>query len=131
MLSTPSILLYAHPIKNTDIYLQSLVETIVLRENIIIARQMDQLIKILRQPINGVVAAIIFAENEHELHELIALQEQLQRIPFILILPDQEKDFVTKAHSLRPRYLAYADSDLSDVRDVFKRIIGKANNSWH
>ena len=45
MLSTPSILLYAHPIKNTDIYLQSLVETIVLRENIIIARQMDQLIK--------------------------------------------------------------------------------------
>ena len=131
MLVTPSILLYSHPIENTGIYLQSLVETVVLRENIIIARHMDQLVKILRQPLNGVVAAIIFAKNEKELHELVALQDQLQRIPFILILPDQEQKIVTKAHSLRPRYLAYADSDLSDVRDVFKRMVCKANSVWH
>ena len=131
MIVNPSILLYSHPIENSGIYLQSLVETIVLRENIIIARQMDQLIQILRQPLNGVVAAIIFAENENELQGLITLQDQLQRIPFILILPDQERDFITKAHSLRPRYLAYADSDLSDVRDVFKKIICKANSVWH
>lgn len=127
MLSVPSILLYSHPIENKNTQLQILVETIVLQENIIIARQMDQVAKILNQPLCGVVAAIIVAGSEKELHDLSILRDKLQRIPFILILPDQEKEMVTKAHSLRPRYLAYADGDLSDVRYVFKKIIGRVH----
>ncbi len=130
MFSVPSILLYSHPIQNHSTKLQTLVETIALKENIIIARRMDQVAKILNQPLNGVVAAIIVAGNEQELHDLSILQEKLQRIPFILILPGQEKEMVTKAHSLRPRYLAYADDDLSDVRYVFKKIIGRVNSEY-
>jgi hypothetical protein len=130
MLSVPSILLYSHPIQNNSTQLQILVETIVLRENIIIARQMDQVAKILNQPLNGVVAAIIVADNRQELQDLSILRDKLQRIPFILILPDQEKEMVTKAHSLRPRYLAYAGGDLSDVRYVFKKIISRVNSDY-
>jgi len=130
MLSVPSILLYSHPIQNNSAQLQTLVETIVLRENIIIARRMDQVAKILNQPLNGVVAAIIVAGDEQELHDLSIFRDKLQRIPFILILPGQEKEMVTKAHSLRPRYLAYADGDLSDVRYVFRKIISRVNSDY-
>jgi len=130
MLSVPSILLYSHPIHNASAQLQALIETIVLRENIIIARQMDQVTKILSQPLNGVVAAIIVAGSDQELHDLSILQDKLQRIPFILILPDQGKEMVTKAHSLRPRYLAYTGGDLSDVRYVFKKIIGRVHSDY-
>ena len=130
MLATPSILVYAHPVQHISTQLQAIAEAVVLRENIVVVRSMDQLIRILRQPFNGVVAAIILAETDEELRDLINHKELLLRIPFILILPDQEKDTITKGHALRPRYLTYADSDLSDVRDVFRRIVNKANIAW-
>jgi hypothetical protein len=130
MLSVPSILLYLHPVMNNHTNLQTLVETTAIQENIIISRRMDQVIKILNQPLSGIVAAIIVAGDEQDLHDLSSLSDKLQRIPFILILPDQEKEMVTKAHSLRPRYLAYAGGDLSDIRYVFKKIIGKINRDY-
>lgn len=130
MLTVPSILLYSQPMQNNGAKLQTLVETIALNENIIIARRMDQVAKILNQPLNGVVAAIIVAGNEQELHDLSLLHDKLQRIPFILVLPDQEKKMLTKAHSLRPRYLAYTGGDFSDIRYVFRKIIGRVNNDY-
>ncbi|MFO7558745.1 MAG: hypothetical protein R6X10_07930 [Desulfobacterales bacterium] len=130
MLSVSSILLYSHPIHSGGTHLQRLVEEVVLRENIIIARQMDQVARILNHPLNSIVAAIIVADNEQELQALSILRDKLQRIPFILILPNQEKKMVTQAHSLRPRYLAYADGDLSDVRYVFKKIIGRVYRDY-
>jgi hypothetical protein len=130
MFSTPSILLYAHPVQSSSTQLQTLVETIVLRENIIIARQIDQVAKVLNHPLNSIVAAIIVAANEQELQDLSVLCDKLKRIPFILILPDQKKEMVTKAHALRPRYLAYEGGDLSDVRYVFKKIISRIQENY-
>ncbi len=88
---------------------------------------MDQLIRILRQPLNGVVAAVLLAGTQNELLDFMPVRDLLLRIPSILILPDHETETITKGHSLRPRYLTYADGDLSDVGDVFRKIVYKAN----
>ncbi len=131
MLVTPSILLYSNPAHNTGLKLKSMVESIVLKENMTIVQDMEQLNCILRQPLNGIVAAIILADSEKELLNLISHKDLLLRIPVILILPNQKKATITKGHTLRPRYMTYSDSNLADVRDVFKKIVGRANTAWH
>jgi len=124
---TPNILLYSQPIHSKSLRLQAIIGGIALRENIIVAQNMDQLIRILRQPLNGVVAAVLLAGTQHELLDLMPVRDLLLRIPSILILPDHETETITKGHSLRPRYLTYSDGDLSDVGDVFRKIVYKAN----
>ncbi len=131
MSATPSILLYFDPAHKTGLKLKSMVETIVLKEYITIVQDLEQLICILRQPLNGIATAIILAGSEKELLDLITFRDLLLRIPVILILPNQKKETITKGHTLRPRYLTYTDSNLSDVRDVFKKIVGKAFTAWH
>ncbi len=131
MIGTPSILLYLNPRHNTDLQLKSMVETVVLKENITIVGNMDQLLHILRQPLNGIIAAIIHAGSEQELMDLTSFKDLLIRIPLILVLPDQEQATITRGHVLRPRYITYADSNLTDVRDVFKKMVGRANATWH
>lgn len=131
MIGTPSILLYLNPRHNKDIELKSMVETVVLKEHITIVRNMDQLLRILRQPLNGIIAAIIHASSEEELMNLTSFKDLLIRIPLILVLPDQEQNTITKGHTLRPRYITYSDSNLADVRDVFRKIVGRANATWH
>jgi len=69
--------------------------------------------------------------SQNELMELMPVRDLLLRIPIILILPDHEQETITKGHSLRPRYLTYIDYDLSDVGDVFKKIVYKANEDRH
>ncbi len=123
---TPNILLYSQPIHSTSLRLQAVIGAIAVRENIIVVQNMKQLIRILRQPLNGVVAAVLLAGTKTELMDLMPVRDLLLRIPSILILPDHEKETITRGHSLRPRYLTYADGDLSDVGDVFKKIVFKA-----
>ena len=131
MIGTPSILLYLNPRHNKNLELKSMVETVVLKENITIVKNTDQLIRVLRQPLNGIIAAIIHAGSAEELMSLTLFKDLLIRIPLILVLPDQEKETITKGHALRPRYITYSDSNLTDVRDVFKKIVGRANATWH
>jgi len=128
---TPNILLYSQPIHTTSLRLQAIIGANALRENIIVVQNMKQLFRILRQPLNGVVAAVLLAGTQNELMELMPVRDLLLRIPIILILPDHEQETITKGHSLRPRYLTYIDYDLSDVGDVFKKIVYKANEDRH
>ena len=124
---TPNILLYSQPIHSKSLRLQAIIGGIALRENIIVAQNMDQLIRILRQPLNGVVAAVLLAGTQNELLDFMPVRDLLLRIPSILILPDHEKETITRGHTLRPRFLTYADGDLSDVGDVFRKIVFKVN----
>lgn len=127
MTPTDNILLYTPQSQHVSARLQSMIEAAVMHENIIIVRNINQLFQILRQPANRFVAAIILAENENELIELTAIRDSLLRIPIILILPDQNRETITRGHVFRPRYMAYAGGDFSDVRDVFKKIVGRAS----
>lgn len=129
MAPSESILFYSAPTHNVGNRLQSIVEKAVYRENIIIVRQVEQLMRILRQPLNGIVAAVIMVGSNDELAELMEIRDFLLRIPLILVLPDQERDTVTRGHVFRPRYLTYIDSDLTVVQDVFKKMVGRATGS--
>lgn len=130
MVPSESILLYTSPSQNDGFRMQSMVEKTISNENIIIVRRMEKLSRILRQPLNGILAAIIQVGSDEELMDLVGIRDLLLRIPMILVLPNQEESTVTKGHVLRPRYLAYADTDWNVVRDVFRKMVDRAAGTW-
>jgi len=81
------------------------------------------LYKRLRRPLSRPAAAILLPADEKDLDNLISIHDFLLHLPIILILPGQSHDLVTKGHSLRPRFLTFADSDFSDVAAVLTKML--------
>ncbi len=127
MVHNSNILLYLPPAQADGIKLRTMVASVVVRENIVIVCNMEKLFRVLSQPMHGIATAILLISTDHELVELQRFKDIILRIPTILILPDQNRDTITKGFVLRPRFLTYADSDFSEVRDVFRKIISKVN----
>ncbi len=129
MINSKNVLLYLSTSQDAGKRLQNKVNGIVVEETIVVIRNMEKFLNILRHQSSSITAAVILTSTEKELVELLSLRNLLHRIPVVLILPNQEKDTITKGHSLRPRFISYADSDFSDVRDVFSNIMGKIHPS--
>jgi len=122
-----NIILSIPPRHDDSARLREIVEGVALPENIIVVRSIENLLRILRQPLNGVAAAIIFDASEQELNSLLPFKELLLRMPVILVLGNSNRETVAKGHSLRPRFVTFADSDFSDVRDVLQKMLGRMN----
>ena len=102
-----------------------IVETLVPGERINIHRTIRGFTGRFRRPPEEPVIAVIFISIREELGGIIAMRDLLREIPLVLILPDNDKDTVAQAHSLRPRFLAYTDSDAREVSGVLSRMIEK------
>jgi len=55
-----NIILSIPPRHDDSARLREIVESVALPENIIVVRSIENLLRILRQPLNGVAAAVIF-----------------------------------------------------------------------
>ena len=133
---TNNIIVSIPPRHDDSARLREIIEGVALPENIIVVRSTENLLRILRQPLNGVAAAVIFDAAERELNSLLPFKELLLRMPVILVLSDSSTETIAKGHSLRPRFVTYADSDFSDLRDVLRKMLGRMNgmetgNSHH
>lgn len=84
---------------------------------------LSDLSEILRKPHSNIRVAVIFAANEAELTGIISLGSLMADVKIILILADEGKDTMLKAHMLRPRYITWLDSGLGDMLPVLKRMI--------
>ena len=58
---------------------------------------------------------ILFVATMHELEELLLMQETFDDVRLILILPQRDSVTIAKGHQLRPRYLTFIDSNMSDI----------------
>jgi hypothetical protein len=76
----------------------------------------------LTQPKNNQTAVVLHAANEKELTQILSINDFLQDVKLILILPNREKPTVAKGHRLYPRFLSYADSDFADIGAVLNKM---------
>ncbi len=72
--------------------------------------------------------AVLFAQNQDQLSELISLKDFLVDVRMILILPDREHLTVIKGHTLLPNYTSYIDSNEADVASVLNKMISSQND---
>lgn len=66
--------------------------------------------------------AVILAPDDSQLSDLVQYREVLEDTEIILILPDQNRDTVSKGMRLYPRFLAYIDSNFDDVSAVLSKL---------
>lgn len=65
---------------------------------------------------------VLQASCTRDLQRLAPFRFRLEQVFFILILPDAEADTVACGHQLRPRFIAYQDSDFSEIEAVLRRL---------
>ncbi len=88
-----------------------------------VCRSIHSLTQKLRQPKNGFLIAVLVAHNKKELTEILSLKDLFWDLRIILILPNYEKDTISKGHKLHPRFLSYVDSDFKDVAAVLEKML--------
>lgn len=65
---------------------------------------------------------VILAASVNQLTRLLQFRDILEGIEILLILPDQDKDTVSKGLSLYPRFITYTDSNFDDVSAVLGKL---------
>jgi hypothetical protein len=103
--------------------LQRMIRDLVPRERLEIYRTFSSFSDRLRKPMDDTPVAVILASSEDDLLTILSIGNLLYDVRFILILPDREDPTVAIGHSLRPRFLSYADSDFREVTAVLGKMI--------
>ena len=107
--------------------LRKSIESVVSCQHLEIQRSIKDLSKRLNRFPREIDLAVLFAASKDQLSELLSLRELLNDVRIILILPDRGRETISKGHLLRPRFLSYADGDLTDVIAVLSKMIVRLN----
>lgn len=82
--------------------------------------------RICRIPRN-IDVAVLLAQDNDQLSNLLVLKDFLADMRMILILPDRTHKTVMKGHLLSPNYTGYIDSSALDIAAVLNKMISKLN----
>ncbi len=75
----------------------------------------EKLVARLQRPVNGDPVLVLFPASRCELESLLETRHLLRDLRIILVLEETTPEFISIGHGLRPRYISYADGDMSDV----------------
>ncbi len=103
--------------------LQKAVESVLSNQHMEVLRSIKELSKRLLRIPNEIAVAVLLADSKNQLSELLSLNNLLDDIRIILILPNRDRDTISKGHLLLPRFLSYTDGDFADVGAVLKKMI--------
>lgn len=78
--------------------------------------------KRIRQIPRKIDVAVLLARSRDQLSRLISLKAYLEDIRLILILPDRDRETISKGLLLRPKFVDYLDGNLSNVGAVLEKI---------
>ena len=109
--------------------LQKSIESVVSCQHLEIQRSIKDLSERLNRFPREIDLAVLLAASKDQLSELLSLRELLNDVRIILILPDRGRETISQGHLLRPRFLSYADGDLTDVIAVLSKMLERLNRN--
>ncbi len=104
--------------------LQNIIEPLVSENQVENYCSIKELKERLQRPRRGELVGIFMPSSEEDLSNLLSINHLVRDIRIILVLPDRDEKTISIGHSLRPRFLTYADGDLSDVAAVMNKMMG-------
>ncbi len=107
--------------------LQKVIEGTVSQERLEIFQTYKDFLKRLQRLPRKIDVAVLLAQSNDQLLELVSLKDYLEDIRIILILPDMERETISKGHLLRPRFVDCAREDFSTVGAVLAKMIDSIN----
>lgn len=126
-----SVIVYLPKMDETGKNLQHLVGELTCRDSIELFYTFHGLDHRLKSFSGNGDIVLLLASTCQDLDELICSRESFNSRQVILIVPDREKETISKGHQLRPRYLGFRDSDFSDVALVLQKMLKKASSNPH
>ena len=124
-----NILVYAKTTEGAGLRLQSLIETLVPKDEIEIHQTIDGLSRRLRQPIFDVDIAVLLATNKEELEDILFLRDLLSDVRSVLVLPNRDGDTNAHGHTLRPRFITYVDGNFIELAAVLTKMLENVNRT--
>ncbi|MFZ0928617.1 MAG: hypothetical protein WAN11_08450 [Syntrophobacteraceae bacterium] len=86
-------------------------------------RNFEELKSSLLKSAYDLFAAVLVVSSRHDLLDLLSIREFLTSIRVILVLPDCERETVSKGHDLRPRFLTWPPWDPCEVIAVLRMML--------
>lgn len=118
-----NILFYAPQQSATGARLQSHIQQVQPLHSLINCWNFDQLCSYICIPNPLPEMIILLAEDKEELAAFKRFCNRLDQVFFVLVVPDTDDETIASGHRLRPRFLAYHDSDFSDVKAVLEQYV--------
>lgn len=117
-----NVLLYAAKNSESGERLKQSIEMLGSLESLVDCWNLSDLLHHLQTPGPLPETVILQAASKQELRTFEAFRFRLEQVFFILVLPDADAETVACGHQLRPRFIAYQDSDFSEVGAVLDRL---------
>jgi len=124
-----NVLLYAAKNTESGERLKHSIEGLRSVESLTDCWNITELLHHLQTPDPLPEAVVLQAASKHELRLLESFRFRLEEVFFILVLPDAEAETVARGHQLRPRFIAYQDSNFNEVGAVLDRIEARHGGS--
>ncbi len=122
-----NILLYTPAKSGQEEYLQGVIEQVASRAEIEICHTLENLTHRLSHLGHTPQVAVLNTTRQEDYYELFSVRELLASTSVILILPDREETTIAQGHTLRPRFLTFADSDPRMVGAVLDKMLRRAS----
>ena len=119
-----NLFFYSTETGGTGGQLQRLVEALVPEEKVEVYRTIRRLSERLYLPRDSMPIAVLHARSKSELTDIVSLAHLFNDVRIILIVPDREDETIALGHRLRPRFLAFINSDLTKVSEVLRKMLG-------
>lgn len=83
----------------------------------------------LKKPMHGISIAVLLATDHQELFEIVSMQDLLENIRVILILPDSDSSTLSLGLQLRTSFFSDVNGNFNDVAAVLNQIVKKKSGS--
>ncbi|MHC1744222.1 MAG: hypothetical protein AB9873_14470 [Syntrophobacteraceae bacterium] len=117
------LLLYARGNDGTVHRLQSAIADVAPPDGVEVCTTVVGLQKALQRGTSDVAAIVLCACSSDDLRDILSMGDWFLDLRTILLLPDREVSTFTQGLTLRPRFISYLDTDLSDVSAVVAKMV--------
>ncbi len=109
--------------RETEKRFSRIVEEILLDRQLERIRSVEHLARRLRRLAGSSTVAVLVAAGRSDLLRLLSLEEWIEDVRILLVLPDRRRETIAMGHRLRPRFLSYVDSDPGEIASVLARML--------
>ncbi len=83
---------------------------------------LGDLLKRLRRPRGELQMGVFVIGNDQEMDNIISIREFLSDLRLVFVLTQTKKSCIDKAHTLGPRYVAFADREMESLGAVIEKM---------
>lgn len=84
--------------------------------------------KKLRKPRHGLEIVLAVVGDAEEMSGIEKIQTLMRDLKLVMVLPNREAQFVSHAHRLTPRFIAYADHGAEQILSVLEKMIHRCTD---